>query len=180
MSKFYDQAPKEVRARVDALFAKHYPQFKTIGLRIDLLVAKFDDEDEDGSAIKLHGYPCKAVVRITSAKERAAGRGDAEITIDEKIYEGMTEEERDALLDHEIYHLQLKTVSGIPQQDAHNRPVLKMRLHDHEFGWFDEIAKRHGEHSSEVQQANAFRSKAGQQCFGWDLPGKVSKAKSTA
>lgn len=178
MSKFYDLAPDEVRTRVDALLAKHYPQFKTIGLRIDLLIAKFDDDNDGESAVMLHGYPCKAVVRITSAKERAAGRGDAEITIDEKIYEEMTEEERDALLDHELYHLQLKTKDGMPLSDAHNRPVLKMRLHDHQFGWFDEIARRHGGHSSEVQQANAFRAKSGQQCFGWDLPGKVSQAKA--
>jgi hypothetical protein len=35
-------------------------------------------------------------------------------------------------------------------------PVIRMRPHDHDFGWFDVIAKRHGSAAVEVCQASVF------------------------
>jgi hypothetical protein len=42
---------------------------------------------------------------------------------------------------------------GAPKKDCVGRPKLKMRLHDQQHGWFNEIAKRHGSASLECQQA---------------------------
>jgi hypothetical protein len=41
-------------------------------------------------------------------------------------------------------------------RDDLDRPKLRVRKHDHQFGWFDSIARRHGPASFEVQQYRKF------------------------
>lgn len=176
--KIYDQAPEEVRTRVAALLEKFHTDLLAARVVVDLLMVSLDGDE--GDAVMLHGHACFAVIRITSTKERAAGRGDAEMLIDGAKYEAMSGAQRDALLDHELYHLNVaKDRFGVFKIDSGDRPQLKMRQHDHEFGWFDAIAKRHGAASFEVQQAEAFRRGSGQLSFGWDVGGRTTAAKST-
>ena len=42
------------------------------------------------------------------------------------------------------------------------RPELKLRKHDHEFGWFERVAQRHGAHSQERIQAARMMDSSGQ------------------
>lgn len=164
--KTYDQAPDEVRERVIALIKKYHPDLELVQLRVDLLMASTDTED--AHAVTLGGYPCLAVVKIVGPKERAKGCGDAEIVIDRDAYEAMSSAKRDALLDHELYHLEItRDKMGRPKKDDHQRPKLKMRKHDFQFGWFAEIARRHQENAIEVQQAQAFIAEQGQTFFGF-------------
>lgn len=174
----YDQAPDDVRVRVDALIEKHYPDLKTVGVRLDLLQVSNEDAEP---CLSLHGYDAAAIVRVIGKKDRVAGRGDAEIVVDWATYEKLSEQARDALLDHELYHLQVKKDKhGALKFDDHGRPVLKIRLHDWQLGWFDEIARRHGEHSLEVQCARALARQTGQLYFALDgLPGPTSTAKAS-
>lgn len=58
--------------------------------------------------------------------------------------------------------------------DAQGRPALKMRMHDREFGWFDEIARRHREHSIEIRQSTRLVEDVGQLYFGF-AAGKVPR-----
>lgn len=111
--------------------------------------------NEDGPAVKLHGYPCAATVKINSLKDRVEGKGDATITIDAREWEMLTDAERAALLDHELEHLELVMEKGsqtVWKVDDHGRPKLRMKLHDWQLGGFDSIAARHREHALEVQQ----------------------------
>lgn len=165
--KTYDPAPEHVRTSLDAVLKRFYQDtLQAVDINVDLIYVSSDSE---APAVSLSGYPCLAVVKIMGPKDRAMGRGDAEIVIDRDAYEKMDDNERTALLDHELYHLELKTDEfGKPEFDDHQRPKLKMRLHDHQFGWFDAIAKRHGEASQEVQQAQAFAQTSGQLYF--ELP----------
>jgi hypothetical protein len=55
-----------------------------------------------------------------------------------------------------------------PAFDALDRPKLAMRKHDHQFGWFDEVAQRHGEASPEVRQARVLMEKSGQLYFDFE------------
>jgi hypothetical protein len=159
--KTYDQAPPEVHERVEALIKRFHPDLENVGLRVDILMASTDADD--AHAVTLGGYPCLAVVKILGPKERAMDRGDAEIVVDRNEYEAMTAEQRDALLDHELYHLEItRDKYGKPKLDDHQRPKLKMRKHDRQFGWFDEIARRHRTNAIEVRQAQAFADEAGQ------------------
>ncbi len=167
MGKTYDQAPTEVHDRIAALMARFYfDTLKLAGLRIDVLMASTDTEG--GHAVTLGGYPCQAVVKILGPKERAMDRGDAEIVIDRDNYEALDPAERDALLDHELYHLELQLDKhGKVKLDDHRRPKLKMRKHDFNVGWFHEIARRHKTASFEVKQATAFVAEQGQLYFGF-------------
>jgi len=43
-----------------------------------------------------------------------------------------------------------------------------MRKHDHQFGWFDAVAQRHGEASPEVRQARVLMESSGQLYFDFE------------
>ena len=165
--KTYVKAPEPVHGRVNALIEKWHPDLKTSNARIDLLYVY---ADEGQTPLSCHGYPAAAVVRVIGDKDRVAGRGDAEIVIDKQYYEELTDPEKDALLDHELYHLIVKKDRhGVIELDDHRRPLMKMRKHDQQFGWFDAIAQRHGEASAEVQQARQFGQAKSQLYFGFLL-----------
>jgi hypothetical protein len=167
----YDAAPEDVHARVRRVIQQFHPDLKTSEARIDLIYVY---ADEDQPALMCHGYPADAVIRITSAKERAIGRGDAEIVIDRDTYKELSAKEQDALIDHELYHLKVKKDRhGIIQVDDHRRPKLNMRRHDREYGWFDEIARRHGEASGEIRQARKLLTQEGQLYFELSAPSEV-------
>ena len=150
----YTPADSDVLDRVARLMAAHHGMLVEYGVRIDCLFAH-PDLDEDGvpkgPPVTLNGYTCAAKVKITSPKDRAKGCGDAEILIDHDVYQELSDAERDALLDHELQHL-----DAVSEFDDMGRPKLKMRLHDHSFGWFDVIVARHGRASFECQQFERF------------------------
>jgi hypothetical protein len=133
-------------------------------VKIDYLFA-FADVDETtgeiaGDALKWHGVKALGIARKLSAKDRAKGLGDAEICIDGDWWANADDKERAALLDHELHH-----ICGTDKMDDLGRPVIKMRKHDYQFGWFSIIAARHGQFSQEQQQAKAMMEVSGQ--FYW-------------
>lgn len=162
--KTYTPAPDEVHERVTALVSRYYPDLQAVQAKIDIL---FVTSDQVGSALKHHGYPCSATIRIVGLRDRSKGHGDAEIIIEADKYASLTPESRDALLDHELYHLEpvRDKKTKFFKIDSHGRPKFKLRLHDRQFGWFDTIATRHGEASVEVNQAKEFFAEAGQLYF---------------
>ncbi|AHF94046.1 hypothetical protein OPIT5_04030 [Opitutaceae bacterium TAV5] len=171
--KTYSKAPEEAYDRVAELVRRFYPEIDKHKLRIDLLMVA---SDKEGAALKHQGYPANAVVRAVPQKERAKkGNGDVEIVIDYVRYEKMTSEEKDALLDHELYHIEIQYNDDGVKLDGQHRPVVKMKKHDRQLGWFDEIARRHGEHSCEVRQARGIVEETGQLYFDLD-DGKITRA----
>lgn len=145
-------------------------------VKIDVVMA-FADRDEDGErlndALSHHGVKALGIARNIGKKDRAMGRGDAEIALDGDWWECHNEEERLALLDHEIYHIVPKRDrDGNFKIDDMRRPLIRMRPHDEEFGWFRVIAARHGAASQEQQQAAQMMDEASQ--FYWpDLLGET-------
>lgn len=113
------------------------------------------DDDADECVLKHQGYPAAAVVRLTPVRDRALGVADALIVVDRSHWQMQSVAQKNALIDHELTHLTrvLDAETGRPKVDAVDRPKLKMRMHDHQLGWFDEIAQRHGEASPEMRQA---------------------------
>ncbi len=135
----------------------------------DLTVAAlfaFDSESSD-SVLKHQGYSADASVRITPLKDRALGVADAIIVVDRASWLVLSQRQREALSDHELTHLLrvVDTESGDKIFDALERPKLAMRKHDHQFGWFDEVAERHGEASPEVRQAQKLMESSAQLYF---------------
>jgi len=168
----YEKAKADVQALINQVIADYHEDLKEYEVRVSAVMAR--NVSDDGlvlPAVKLNGYPCAATVRIISYKNRVCGLPDAQITIDEDTWNAAPEETRIALLDHELTHLEVsKDADGCVRTDDAGRPKLTTRLHDHQFGWFGEVAKRHGDASYEVQQAKAFANLNGPLFFGWPAP----------
>jgi hypothetical protein len=113
-------------------------------------------------AIRVHGWTALALTRVVNLRHRVEGLGDVEIVVDGDVWPTLTERERLALLDHELTHVVVVEKDGEVQLDKAGRPKIKLRLHDRQFGWFDDVAQRNGIASQEVQQARRFAEDAGQ------------------
>lgn len=154
----FSKPPAYVLQELEDVMAKYHPGLRDAGVRVDVLLqlaTRDDNGDPTGPAIKHGGYTAAAVVRIVGLKDRVKGMGDAEILLDGDRYDEWDERELAAILDHELTHLEFRTdkVTGNVKRDDAGRPQLKMRLHDHQYGWFESVARRHGKFAVEVQQA---------------------------
>lgn len=168
----FQRCDERVNAMADELlceFATHQPLLDA-KVKIDFVFA-FPDYDEDSGepindALRKNGCKALGICRKLALKDRALGRGDAEISLDGEWWRQSDNSERRALLDHELHHLDVKrNKDGTAQRDDLGRPILKLRPHDHEFGWFEVIAARHGVASQERIQARRIMEQSGQ--FYW-------------
>lgn len=145
-------------------FESHQPLLNS-KVSVDYVFA-FPDRDENGTAIgnaiTKGGQKCLGLCRKIPLKDRAMGRADAEITLDGDWWAGAKPQEARALLDHELHHIAIKIDKRGVVRDDLQRPVLQMRKHDYEFGWFKVIAERHGLYSQERIQAKLMADEAGQ------------------
>lgn len=169
----YQLAGPEAWGIMLEVMKQYHGQLHEAGVRVDVLFAHAPTDsngDTTSPALKYHGHGCAAEVRIISLRDRVAGRGDAEITLNGDQYDLWTGCQLRAILDHELTHLELRVDDrGAVKRDDADRPKLRLREHDQEFGWFDSVARRHGEDSTEVRQATRLvDSNALQQLY---LPG---------
>lgn len=148
--KTYARAAEDVAEMIAAVIDEYHEALKDAGVTIDLVMASADD---GGPAVSLGGYACDAVVRIIGKKDRAKGHADAEITFDAQRWDACSIKERVALCDHELHHLIVQMDEGSVKTDDLGRPLLKMRKHDVQIGWFRDVALRNGIHSAEQRQA---------------------------
>lgn len=155
----YSIARHEVPPLVSEIIEGHYPDLAEAGVTVTCMLAHADlDRDgvRTGPALKLHGYPAAAIMKINSAKDRAEGKADATLTVDGDEWTTWTDHERLARVHHEIHHLTvLRDDDGEILLDKALRPRLKLRLHDLVLGGFAEIAKLYGEDSGEAAQAES-------------------------
>lgn len=162
----FKRCPIDVDAAASTLMFK-YPCFAPLidaEIKIDFVFA-YPDLDETtgepkGDALKKNGVKALGITRKLPLKDRAMGRADAEIALDGAWWEKAPGAEQRALLDHELFHL---VPTG--KRDDLGRPLLKLRPHDYEFGWFEAVANRHGNASQERQQAQRLIDQSGQ--FFW-------------
>lgn len=155
MGKTYEKAPATCRRLVDTLLHQYHGALAAFGLKVDCLLVKAPvdaDGHPTGPALQSKsGYPAAASISIVKLKDRVKGHGDCEMLIDGDRYTKWDEAQLRALIDHELTHLEF---TG--NVDDIGRPKLRLRPHDVEYGWFDAVARRHGDHSFEVQQAKRF------------------------
>jgi hypothetical protein len=165
MPKTYSQAP-DVTNVIEAVQIEHHEHLGGVTIA-GLFIF---DTDSSESVLKHGGYPAAAVVRITPLKDRAQGFADASIVVDRAGWLALSQLQRNALIDHELTHLtrKLDKDSGEMVCDVLGRPKLAMRRHDRQFGWFDEVAQRHGQASPEVRQARVLMESSGQIYFDFE------------
>lgn len=173
MAKTYSAASADLLKRIERMQAEHHPDLAKVNIGA-LFV--FDDEKSE-SVLKHQGYPAAAVVRITPLKDRALGIADAIIVVDRSHWSSLGAAQMNALVDHELEHLTtvLDADTGKPKFDGMDRPKLVMRQHDHQLGWFDAVARRHGEASPEIVQARQLLEQTKQLYFDF---GQVVAARS--
>lgn len=156
---------------VTDLIDRDFPELRDAGVTVEILAAHAgrDKEGEPkGPSIKLHGYPCWAVVSIRSQKDRVAGSADARIVIDGDRWDDADERRQTAILAHELTHLDVvKDDDGNIVLDDCHRPKLRMRLHDWHLGGFEAIAEKYGADAVEVEAAEALRDQFGQLLFAF-------------
>lgn len=165
--KTYSTASEDVLSHIARMHSQYHPELENVTVG-----ALFVFDDETGEpALKHQGYLAAAVVSITPTKQRALGVPDAVIVVDRAHWLTLTAPQRDALMDHELEHLD-RVISkdtedspAAPQFDSIGRPKLALRRHDHQFGWFDDVARRHGDASPEIRQAKALVAMTSQLYF---------------
>lgn len=179
MGTTYEKCPKEVHEFVGGILHDYYPELAEVGAKVSC-VFSFAPRDKNGNptgpGVKLHGYPCAAVIRKTTLKQRVMGAADAEITIDGDEWPNWSEKRRQALIDHELYHLELAIgEDGRPTFDDIQRPKFKVKLHDWQLGGFAAIVQRHGDFAFEQTAAQDLIDKHGQHLFPWLKPRKLAE-----
>ncbi len=178
MGKTYSKGSSEVDRCIMKMQSMHHPELKGVTVKALFI---FDEEKSDVPCLKHGGYPALATIKITSVKERALGLSDAVMIIDRASWLSMKSEPCEALIDHELTHLErvLDEETKKPVFDSVNRPKLTSRRHDHQMGWFSEVAERHGEHSPEVRQARSLIAETGQLYFNF-APSSIAEATRAA
>lgn len=162
----YSPAPSghETLLVVDEMIAAYHPDLQRHGVTIGVDLAHVPHDE----TLKAKGKPCHAYIRITKTRERQRGFPDALITVDYTYYMTLTPGKQAGLIDHEIAHVLVwRDTLGKPDIDADGRPELELRQHDLEFGWFMDVAARHGEDSHEVMQARSLQEQHGQLLFSF-------------
>ena len=159
----FDITPQSLNDTVQSIIESNHPELAEANATVDTIFA-FDDKG--GFPVKTNGYPSAANIKISNLKSRVKGAADAEICIDREAYNSMTEPQRVALLDRELFRLAVvRDKEGTIKTDDASRPKIKIKKFDYMLGWFREIAVRHGSDSPEVYQASILWNKDGRTFF---------------
>lgn len=164
---------KDLAAKLIARFPENEPLKNA---RIDYVFAHADLDETTGEpindALTKGGMRALGIARKLPLKDRTMGRGDAEISLDGDWWKEQDEDAQAALLDHELHHIVVTE-----KRDNLGRPIIKLRKHDIEFGWFSTIAARHGSISMERTQARKIVEIYGQLIFPEIATGAESKGR---
>lgn len=161
--KTYSKGSSDVESSINRMLVSYHSDLRDVSVGT---LFTFDEESSE-QVLKFQGYPAAAVVKITGMRDRALGIADAVITVDRAYWQFITAAQKDALIDHELEHLErvVDEESGKPKFDLLGRPKLRMRRHDRQLGWFDSVAARHGEDSMEMRQAKQLMTQTQQLYF---------------
>jgi hypothetical protein len=168
MAVTFQKCPLDVMETIRRVMHEQHDRLEENAVKVVAIFANAgtDSKGIGKPAVKLHGKPCAATVRVTSLKDRTLYGGDALITIDEKVWDGLTDQQQEALIDHELEHLQIIVKDGQVQTDDLGRPKLKCRPHDWEVSGFQCIVERRGEDALEALEARNFMANYGP-LFQW-------------
>ncbi len=120
--KSYSLASADLTAIIDAVRDEYHLELDGV-----TVAALFVYDLEATEPVLTHGgYPAQAICRITPVRDRALGVADAVIVVDRSNWLTLTQPQRAALIDHELYHLEraVDEETEIPKTDAVDRPKL--------------------------------------------------------
>lgn len=147
MATWYETAPDDVASLAKQLIRRSHHDLIKAEATITYLFAR----NNDGPALTKNSWPAKAIAKINSLRDRVAGLADCMILIDGKQWQDWSAGHRVAVLDHELHHFEVCfNKAGAIRYDDANRPKIRIRPHDFEFGGFHLMAQRHGTDSAEI------------------------------
>jgi hypothetical protein len=167
MPTTYEAGSDEVNKIIKTILTKHHLALSETGCTVGAIFAI----NLDGPAVKAHGSPALAKVRIVSSDKKVNNFNDAEIIIDSGEWSSLDDEQRAALIDHELSHLRrreytekqlAKLRKGDPghiawKLDEHGRPRLGTVPADFTPGdAFADVIARHGKKAVEFVTAKRF------------------------
>lgn len=162
----FEKAPAGVNSHLGKIVEKYHGGLHKAGVTFEVLMASptvNKNGESSGPPLKKNGFPVLALVKITSLADRTAGMPDAMLQLDAEAWKDMKMPRKDALLDHMMTYLTVKTdKDDATVTDDQDRPKLQRRKHDREVGWFDEVVRRHQFEAPEYQQFDSI-AKAMQQ-----------------
>jgi hypothetical protein len=162
----YGRTTPDLDKFIAEVMAQYHDELADAGVTVGTLWAHASSEAQP--ALKLHGWPCHAIVKINPVKDRIRGLADATITIDKGSWDAHEEPWRRALIDHELQHLAVaRDDEGAVKLEDHGRPKLKMRLHDRQIGTFDVIVQRHGDDSEDARAMKSVAEAVQQMLLPW-------------
>ena len=158
MSKNYEMASQEDVKLMNEIIDKHYKELRDYDIQIGLfyLYPKLDkDGNSKGPSIKSQGVACAANIRIVSDLNRLTDNTDVKIVLAQEIWSKISKEEKEAILDHELYHLVIakdpKTDEPLTISETSDKVKLKMKVHNIVLWGFSDIIERHKMNSQELQ-----------------------------
>ncbi len=169
----YRMAEPPVVVLVDAVLRSTFPHLAAAELVIDVMTAHAavdKDGNPTGVAIKLHGVPCLATIKVRNLKDRVAGFGDVLLLLDGDRWPDLSKSQQEGLIDHELEHVVLKldASGGVVLDDA-GRPVVKLKQHDFDLGGFWATVERRKESAPESANHDEIARGFRQREFPWGL-----------
>lgn len=171
MATIYEKCDEDApqSKAIAAMMHKYHVDLEKAGVTVECLLAT----NPDGSPVKHHGWPCYAKIKIMSLEQRVAGSADARMVIDLDRWSDLHENQRNALVDHELEHLELVLDKlKKPKRDDIDRPKLRIKPHDYELTGFDSVIRRHEDAAIEVANYRKFEMTDGCQML-LEFAGKV-------
>lgn len=172
MGTTYWRADQKVMGFIESVMMKYHHELCQHKVSLGVLFAM--SSDEENHALKHHGYPVAACIKVVTLKDRITKGYDAELMIDAEFWKSNNEEKRVALIDHELSHIALKRKKpekpkkGQPPReepvdplgevvyDDIGRPALKTVKGDYNVGdGFMRVIQRHQTASIETDNINA-------------------------
>ena len=169
MGTVYWKADASIVAFINNVMEKCHQDLHINKVKIGTIMAM--SSSEETTALKLHGYPVAAMVKIVPLKDRITKEYDVEMLVDAALWKESSIKRKTALIDHELSHLAVKRKKpekpkkGEPVKESGNlgevvyddigRPVVKTVKADYNVGdGFLHVIQRHQEESFETININ--------------------------
>lgn len=163
----YDKAPKEAEEIAKELIetCEELAPLKECGMTYELSFARGKPK-KDGTvpdAITHQGHKALGLASKFKPQDRVHGKPDCRVTVDADWWDSAPDEQRRSLLFHEFYHFDPKVGEDLCVcQDSAGRPVINMRKHDVQVGWFWAPVRRFGASAMESIQFKEIVESGGQ------------------
>lgn len=119
MPTTFDEPDDDLVALLAQVMEQYHPRLHAAGVLVGIAVAS----NPSGAAVTHGGYPAFAVIKVLSPLDRLKKRYEAELKIDGDKYETLRPRQREALLFHELCHIDLKKWWKVAVLDKAGEPT---------------------------------------------------------